>query len=671
MASSSRASAATSPATELYGSRAIDINDHADVENALSPEQWDTAFNDWWHAAAHAPHVRRMLELEYDIPAFFLKHEKLLAQFKSFLHEQPGGMAAMRPALLAVPPHTLAAANISQALAEAAARPFLSAVQDFLETVYSRQLATFRRARRLADLQNPHAWFPAARRIRRRWQLHLGPTNSGKTHAAAGRLLAASTGVYMSPLRLLAWEMYERMVKSGLRCALRTGQERLGPEDATHISCTVEAAQLSRDVDVAVLDEVQLITDPARGAAWTRALLGVQAGELHICGAAEPPGLLEILQRMALDCGDTVSAEIRPQMVPLLAEERPLGGLADVLPGDCVVCFTRRDVMLTKAELEKLGRPPSVIYGSLPPKVRREQAALFNDTASGRNVLVASDAIGMGLNLEIRRVVFKTLKKFDGQATRRLYGAEIRQIAGRAGRFAGRYSNCGLVNCLSSREDLALLREALGLEGSPGLGSGREAPRAGVFPTAGQLETFGRALESELGRLLPFPEILERFLALAAVSPHYFVASADNVLELSRALADIHLPLADTFSFAQTPVSVRDAAAVAALHDFARRYAEAAHVPFPSIVLAEPTATVTPRHIFELEELHRVCDVYHWLSVRFPDAFRDAVAADAARKVVAHRISEALRQPLAILADDPDGRSFFDADDFIDEAFLA
>eukprot|EP00928_Gymnodinium_smaydae_P090843 TRINITY_DN74558_c0_g1_i1.p1 TRINITY_DN74558_c0_g1~~TRINITY_DN74558_c0_g1_i1.p1 ORF type:complete len:779 (-),score=189.85 TRINITY_DN74558_c0_g1_i1:6-2255(-) len=637
----------------------------------LSPAQLDAAIADWWSALRASKALRSQLEDEHDVPAFFLRHDRVRDQFAESVRAGPLDGDLM--ALLLLPP--------AEALGEASApggienaRPLQRAVATFLAERYAAELAAFRRARRLADLRSPHDWFPSARARRRRWRIHLGPTNSGKTYGAAQHLLSAPTGLYMSPLRLLAWEMYERMQRAGLRCALRTGQETLGPDDATHVACTVEMAPLNARVDVGIIDEVQLVTSEVRGAAWTRALLGVQAKELHLCGSAEPAGLLSLLRQLALDCGDEVLVERHQRMAPLIVEERPLRGLQDIMPGDCLICFSRRDVLNMKAELEQLGRTPSVVYGSLPPEVRQEQAALFNDETSGRDVLVASDAIGMGLNLHIRRVVFQTIRKYDGESVRQLSAGEIRQIAGRAGRFGSRFGSRGLVNCLAAG-DRAAVRAALeestvrsaaadgrraSMRATPcgGEDAAAEAPvgglRAALLPLPEQLEAFSTALEGELGRALPFADLLERFATVSAVSPRYFLGEVRDVVAVARSLAEVRLPPGEKFVFCQAPVSPRDVLALTALHDFARSFAASGRVAFPSVQLADPPEAATARHILELEELHRVCDVYHWLAGRFPEAFVNVAEARAARQLLSERLARLLRQPLAPGGDDED-----------------
>ena len=134
------------------------------------------------------------------------------------------------------------------------------------------------------DMKKPGKWYPLARTMQREIILHVGPTNSGKTHAAMERLKRASSGVYCSPLRLLAWEISESLNKFGTKCDLVTGQELKRVENAEHIACTVEMVDVNKVVDCAVIDEIHLIGDDFRGYAFTRALLGTPALEVHLCG---------------------------------------------------------------------------------------------------------------------------------------------------------------------------------------------------------------------------------------------------------------------------------------------------------------------------------------------------------------------------------------------------
>ncbi|KAK2197730.1 P-loop containing nucleoside triphosphate hydrolase [Babesia duncani] len=157
--------------------------------------------------------------------------------------------------------------------------------------------------RHLADLRNPQDEFTHARKIRRRVIAHIGPPNSGKTFKAFQRLKDSSTGIYCSPLRMLAWEMHEKLCSSNIKSGLLTGQENTLCDEDTHISCTVEMALTDRDFDCVVLDEMQMVGDPCRGFAWSRAYFGFKAPEIHICGSH---ACVPVAMVMANVCGDVV-----------------------------------------------------------------------------------------------------------------------------------------------------------------------------------------------------------------------------------------------------------------------------------------------------------------------------------------------------------------------------
>ena len=140
------------------------------------------------------------------------------------------------------------------------------------------------RSYRVIDMKQPQLWYPSARRIKRKIIAHIGPTNSGKTYAALESLKASTRGVYCGPLRLLAWEVHKTLLESGLLCSLVTGQELALEDNSTHTSCTVEMCDINAKYDCAVIDEFQLIGDEDRGWAWSRAFLGLQANEIHVCG---------------------------------------------------------------------------------------------------------------------------------------------------------------------------------------------------------------------------------------------------------------------------------------------------------------------------------------------------------------------------------------------------
>lgn len=293
---------------------------------------------------------------------------------------------------------------------------------------------------------DPKDEYPMARMMERRFVIHVGGTNTGKTYQSLNRLAEAQSGVYLAPLRLLALEVQESMLARGVNCSMLTGEEEDIRPGATHIASTVEKLDPYRHYEVAVVDECQMISDSARGFAWTRAILGCCADELHLCTAPEG---VDILVRLIESCGEAYEVISHTRMADLTLMDKSVT-LSDAQQGDAFIAFSKRRVLQLAEQLRQMGVQPSVIYGALPYATRKMQMERFLRGES--KVLVATDAIGMGLNLPIRRIIFTRDRKFDGQHNRFLYPAEIRQIGGRAGRF-GVYDE-GIVTALMDSEVL-------------------------------------------------------------------------------------------------------------------------------------------------------------------------------------------------------------------------
>jgi ATP-dependent RNA helicase SUPV3L1/SUV3 len=304
---------------------------------------------------------------------------------------------------------------------------------------------------------NPKNEYVQARRIKRKFFLHLGETNTGKTYNAIQRLKQVDKGIYLSPLRILALENYERLNNEGIKCNLITGEEEIRVEDAKHISCTIEKLNIEEEFDVGIIDEIQMINDDQRGFAWTRALLGLKCKEIHVCGAINTKQLLiKILE----DCGDDYEIKEYKRDIPLEVVEKPFY-YKNIEAGDALVVFSKKRVLELAYYFSDLGIKASLIYGDLPPEVRRKQYEQFvkNDAA----ILITTDAIGMGVNLPIKRIVFMDIKKFDGSEVRYLNSQEVKQIGGRAGR-KGIYE-IGYVAAQGENQDF--LRENLEIEDYP------------------------------------------------------------------------------------------------------------------------------------------------------------------------------------------------------------
>jgi len=297
----------------------------------------------------------------------------------------------------------------------------------------------------------PEMEFAEVRELRRHFIFHIGPTNSGKTFQALERLKEAACGVYLGPLRLLALEVYERMNEMGVPCTMRTGQECIEEENSRVTASTIEMADFDENYDIAVIDEAQLVADTDRGHSWTKAVLGLRAEEIHICMS---PAAEQVICHLVGLCGDDYEVRRYERKTELICEDRPFVFPDDVREGDALIAFSKKSVLDVAGRLEEAGVSSSVIYGSLPPEIRRRQTRLFNRGKT--KVAVATDAIGMGLNLPVRRIVFLQADKFDGTSRRPLRTPEIKQIAGRAGRY-GIY-NKGYVSAMGEQE-LEYIRE--------------------------------------------------------------------------------------------------------------------------------------------------------------------------------------------------------------------
>lgn len=263
---------------------------------------------------------------------------------------------------------------------------------------------------------------------KRKFYLHLGETNTGKTYDAMQRLKKCSKGIYLSPLRILALENFEKLNEEGVKCNLITGEEEIIVNGAVHTCCTIEKLNISEEYHVAIIDEIQMIDDDQRGAAWTRAILSLKCKEIHICGASNAK---EILTEIIDDCDDEYTITEYKRNIPLEVEYNNFS-YKHIQQGDALVAFSKKRVMELAYFFGNLGIKTSLIYGDLPPEVRRKQYTQFINNET--NVLITTDAIGMGVNLPIKRIVFMDIKKYDGTDFRLLNSQEVKQIAGRAGR---------------------------------------------------------------------------------------------------------------------------------------------------------------------------------------------------------------------------------------------
>ena len=254
----------------------------------------------------------------------------------------------------------------------------------------------------------------------------LGPTNTGKTHLAIDRMLAQPSGLIGLPLRLLAREVYARMVeKAGVdKVALITGEEKIKPSNARYWVSTVEAMPMDLDVDFVAIDEIQIASDFDRGQVFTDRILNRRGRhETLLLGAATMRPLVEQLLPGASILG-------RPRLSNLtFAGEKKITRLPR---RSAIVAFSAEEVYAIAELIRRQRGGAAVVLGALSPRTRNAQVELYQN--GDVEYLVATDAIGMGLNLDVDHIAFAGDRKFDGFQFRRLNPAEFGQIAGRAGR---------------------------------------------------------------------------------------------------------------------------------------------------------------------------------------------------------------------------------------------
>ncbi|KAF0853060.1 mitochondrial RNA helicase SUPV3L1 [Andalucia godoyi] len=494
----------------------------------------------------------------------------------------------------------------------------------FAKQRFSQQMTEMRQLSEFSDLRTPEESYPFARAMKRRFVFHAGPTNSGKTHSALSRLKDPSVrkGIYCAPLRLLALEIFDKFNNAGVPCDLLTGEERKEKADSRVLSCTVEMASTTSKFDVAVIDEIQMVGDESRGWAWTRALLGLCASEIHLCGEKRA---LHLVKSILENCGEAVELFEYERLTPCNPERSSLSSsLKSIQAGDAVIAFSRRNIFKLKYAIEKqTGLQCAVVYGNLPPPVRALQAQKFNSLECP--VLVASDAVAMGLNMQISRVVFSTMMKFNGHDFVPLERSLIRQIGGRAGRFGSKYPD-GYVTCLHP-EDMHQLHDAFS-EKNPA-----NIELAGLKPTFEQIAQFSEYLPQ-----CTFGNVLERFVSLTQLNQDfYFVCDFEDEKIIADAIERIPgLLLEDRYTFCCSPADTDNFTVMSFLLRFAASHARGEkvilHVPLPS---RPPT---TEASLQKLESLYNVVDLYLWLSYRFPATFceREHAASirDEARRLI-------------------------------------
>jgi ATP-dependent RNA helicase SUPV3L1/SUV3 len=484
------------------------------------------------------------------------------------------------------------------------------------------------RTKESINLAEYPATFDVASKMARRFVALLGPTNSGKTHKAMEALAKAESGVYLAPLRLLALENYERLQAVAredgepLRVSLITGEERRLAENATHVASTVEMLDTKTPVEVAVIDEIQMLADRDRGAAWTAAVCGAPASTVYLVGAPEARRAIEALAER-LEC--PLEVHVLKRKAPLSMEAGAVRKLRNLRRGDAVIAFSRREVLMWRDMITETGLSVATVYGNLSPEVRRAQAERFREGQA--DIVVGTDALAMGLNLPISRVVMTTAIKYNGVEEEEISAALARQIAGRAGRFGVHEE--GFV--AGYDDDTHETMRALMKEKIPPV-------RATGFAVAPSIEQLHR-ISSVTGET-SLVKLLRRFVHNIDVPDGFFYPKiTEEQNERAEWLDTLELSVAEKFALSLVPISAKVPTLQNAWEHWSLSLAK------KKIHRLQPhPQSLFWQNLQEVEDTCRMYSAYAWLGYRIPEYFPSIEEAQALAREASERVDSLLRE---------------------------
>ncbi len=452
--------------------------------------------------------------------------------------------------------------------------------------------------------------YPVARSLNRKLCFHVGPTNSGKTYRAMEELKSADCGTYLAPLRLLALENYETLKEQNVPVSLVTGEEEKFDEDAGHICSTIEMIDFNLDVDVCVIDEVQMLADPDRGWAWVNAIVGSPARKVIMTGSVNA---LDAVKKIATYLGEDLEIVKFQRKNPLEVMKKAVN-LRDIESGTALIAFSRAEVLKIKSKLSKYHKV-SVLYGNLSPEVRQDEARRFRSGET--DILVATDAIAMGLNLPIKYILFTTDEKYDGISQRKLISNEITQIAGRAGRYG--HHEQGYVGATSKK-----VLEHIAVEFKAPLRTIK--PPFIVKATGVQIEELSTHLKTK-----NLTQILNYFSKHMKFDGPFKAVNLSSMIELSKDLDTKHdMKLEDKYLLSQAPISLKSPLIRSAYYFYINSIINQNTVHYKCSVNIHKVAR-TQQDLLRAEDEVKKISLYLWIAYKFPTLFPDAQKATNSR----------------------------------------
>ena len=470
--------------------------------------------------------------------------------------------------------------------------------------------------------------FPTARNMKRKLYFYVGPTNSGKTYQAMSELKEADCGIYLAPLRLLALENYESLKEHGVLPSLVTGEEEIFHEDSTHICSTIEMINFNLETDVCIIDEIQMIDDIDRGWAWVNAIVGAPASKVIMTGSVNA---LDAVKKIASYLGEELEIVKFQRKNPLVVLDHHIP-IKDITKGTALIAFSRNDVLKYKSKLSKFFNV-SVLYGNLSPEVRREEAKRFREGKT--DILVATDAIAMGLNLPIKTILFTTDTKFDGISKRKLLPNEVIQIAGRAGRYG--HHEVGYIGATTKSS----LNHIDKMFNSP---MKTIKPPFKVKATMEQIEELSSHLQTK-----SLAKILHYFSKNMKFDGPFIATNISNMIELSTILDKKHgLRIQDKYILAQAPINTRSPLIRDAYFAYINAIYKKKKCDYRLFINTRKLAS-TQKDLLQAEDEVKKISLYLWLSYKLPEIFIDGAKAFSSRQSVNKYCEDSLKLNLSNL----------------------
>lgn len=366
--------------------------------------------------------------------------------------------------------------------------------------------------------------------------------------------------------------------------------------------------------------------------------MGLPAREIHLCG---DNSAVNLVKKICSSTGDRVHVHEYKRLSPLVLEEQSLvphrnkkesDWVRRLRAGDCVVAFGRSKLFQLKALIEaETEHKCCVIYGALPPETRSKQAKEFNE--GGKDILVTTDAVGMGLNLNIGRIIFYEVAKFDGVKSRMIAPPEMRQVGGRAGRFKSKFP-IGHVTAIV-QPDLNHLQQNWDVP--------HVTPLAGLIPESYHVEQFMNSTRNEHSLSI----VMKIFEENSKMARAYFMCNADSFIATAKIIERFPMAVTDQYLFCQAPVNPEEPKIGHFMEQFARQYATSGSVPLPA--LTDMIYDVKYAVLADVEVAYQIVDLYVWLSYRLP-GFSEREKAMELR----HVMEQAIHSFISTALDDAD-----------------